>query len=199
MQLKGFKQPTHPSLLITCSSLVVICSLSRGPNLNRVQRDWRAGMILVRQLQIKQNLVFSVNFSMTVRRYRQCQDGISQRCSIQNSLFHCINGQAKLQWYSVHCKCFGLSVRRSDSLWLKDSCTKVSTLLCYFLTQETLNIHILALLLFQGGYGYQRKLLGVTLKLDLSQRAGGGLSCYSKLPLLRTPSGPQVSVPIASL
>ena len=69
------KQETHPSHLITCSSLLVICSLSRGPNLNLVQRDWRAGIILVKQLPIKQNLVFSVNFSITARKDNQVLQG----------------------------------------------------------------------------------------------------------------------------
>ena len=69
------KQETHPSHLITCSSLLVICSLSRGPNLNLVQRDWRAGIILVKQLPIKQNLVFSVNFSITTRKDNQVLQG----------------------------------------------------------------------------------------------------------------------------
>ena len=72
---KKTKQETHPSHLITCSSLLVICSLSRGPNLNLVQRDWRAGIILVKQLPIKQNLVFSVNFSITARKDNQVLQG----------------------------------------------------------------------------------------------------------------------------
>ena len=42
------KQYTYPSSLTTCCSRSSICFGSSGPNLKRVQRDWRAGMILER-------------------------------------------------------------------------------------------------------------------------------------------------------
>lgn len=56
---------TYFSSSTTCSRRGTMSSGVSGPNRNLVHRDCKAGMIFDRQLQMRQNLVFSVNFSIT--------------------------------------------------------------------------------------------------------------------------------------